>query len=232
MSNLPADHPSPQGSPPGPRAFAQAVGMILQAVGATVLFVTCCLCCGVAFFEGPIWQDQPSAQSVTPLDPAGARTAGQPPQSGLAVLLTTSSVGGLCLVGFGVGMQADRGRLPAVGAALTTTFMTLAYALAAFRLSQQGAPKGFLLLALAALIGVAILALLALPSMVQVLRHPSPGTAPPILDDPPDDPWARRRDKDGNLILTADQARRREKELLAELDRLRATADRKNAYPD
>lgn len=217
---------------PGPRAFAQGVGLLTQALGAVVLFVTCCLCCGVAFVEGDVWQNRSPAETTQarPQDPSSLA----PPSAtvGHAVLLATSAVGGLCLVGFGVGLQADRGRLPALGSAGTTLAMLAAYAFAVLRLVQGNAGFGFIFLGAALALAAAALCALTIPACAQVIRHPPENADPPVTDQAPDDPWARKRDSDGNLILTPEQAQRRERELLAELERLRARHDASSTPPD
>ncbi len=217
-------HPHAISAPeaPAPRAFAQGVGLLTQAVGAIVLFVTCCLCCGVAFVEGEVWQNRSPAEAIQarPHDPSSLSPSSA--TVGHAVLLAASAVGGLCLVGFGVGLQADRGRLPAIGSAASTLAMLAAYAFAILRLVQGNAGLGFIILATALALAAAGLCALTIPACAQVVRHPPENAAPPVTDEAPDDPWARKRDEEGNLILTPEQAQRREKELLAELQRLRA----------
>ena len=81
-------------------------------------------------------------------------------------------------------------------------------------------------------LAAAALCALTIPACAQVIRHPPENADPPVTDQAPDDPWARKRDSDGNLILTPEQAQRRERELLAELERLRARHDASSTPPD
>jgi hypothetical protein len=177
-------------SDPTPRAFARGVGFVMQAVGATGFILSTCACCGISAFAD---------HTVAPLD------------RGYFILLFATVVGSLALVGFGLGLQADRGRLPAIGTALTAVVLTFAYVGAGISLWMTAAPAVMVLLAaVMALIGVG-LSLLAWPAMIQVLVDPPKRAGPPTVSgDAYRDPWAEERPRDDSPTRQH-LARRREK---------------------
>ncbi len=115
-ANQPEDTPRD-----APRAFSRGLGFLLQGYGAAVLLLMGCLCAGIAFYEADAWQ---SGTLVAGLDTDAAAALGR---RATTALLIGSALSAFCLVGCGVGMQADRGVGPAIGAGVTNVVMVLVY---------------------------------------------------------------------------------------------------------
>lgn len=187
-----------------PRSFARGAGFVLQAVGASLFFLTTCACCGFAFVEGGgVWaglagNGEVNAPNETARDP-GAYT----------LLLLTSALGSLALVGFGVGQQADRGRFPAIGNAVTTAVMVALYVFSLMRLISSEVPIVWCLIAGGMALVSCVLCGLSFPALVQTLRHPASSDPPTVTADAFPDPWAEERPRDPSPARQ-DLLRRRE----------------------
>ena len=132
----------------GERSFSRGAGFLLQAYGAALLLIMTCTCAGFAFFEAGRWQTSGDAvvlnQSVEEQAMEGENAKIDVDQNeerqANMVLLLGSAVGAFCLIGFGVGMQADRGLFPAVGATVTGLVMMGAYGWSVAVLYGLGSP--------------------------------------------------------------------------------------------
>ncbi|MFG0329287.1 MAG: hypothetical protein ACF8PN_05245 [Phycisphaerales bacterium] len=201
-----------------PRAFAQGVGLLLQAIGGVTFFATTCTCCVTAFIGGGMWHSGP--ESIGP-PPAGPTE--NPVVMAQAAILLVSAVGSLCLVGFGVGIQSDRGRIPAFGAALTTLVMTGVYGVAAFTLFRAGGQWPAFIVATALTMLALGLTLLTTTAMVEVFVHPPPHPGPRTIPaEAYTDPLSVSADRTGDGTLKAEIRRKRERlrRQLEEIDEL------------
>ncbi len=202
------------------RTFSQGVGFIMQGIGATLFMLTTCACCGLAFWEGDA------------MHRGFANTTGGGPHDAAPLLLITTVLGSLALVAFGLGQQSDRGRVPAVGSAVTTSSMTVVYGLVVV-LASLGAHDGGGWPALAA---IALMVIMLFCSMLtwaaasQVLRHPPLSSeAPTVPADAFPDPLARPRPKhDSPAGGDIAKQRKRLEEELRSLDDLERQVRRQN----
>jgi protein-S-isoprenylcysteine O-methyltransferase Ste14 len=112
---------NPEATSP-PRAFAQGVGVLLQTVGMLMFLSSCCICSLGGVYD-PV---QTRGQVIFGVDEAAAtaapvwrRVLDDPGAGGLMLTVMFSTVGGLALAVFGLGMQSDKPR--AATAALTTS---------------------------------------------------------------------------------------------------------------
>lgn len=193
------------------RTFSQGVGFVMQAIGATLFMLTTCACCGIAFWEG-------DAMHRGYLDTSDVVTDVAP------LLLLTNVLGSLALVAFGLGQQSDRGRVPSIGAAVTTTAMTGLYGLVVGLGSLHAAAGLEWPVVVAGVLAVVFLACSALTWVAagQVWRHPPLSSAAPTVPaDAFPDPLARTREK-YDSPAQADIAKRRKRleEEMRDLDDL------------
>lgn len=201
------------------RAFSQGVGFIMQGIGAALFMLTTCLCCGLAFWEG-------DAMHRGFADTSGvARNEAAP-------LLITTVLGSLALVAFGLGQQSDRGRIPAVGTAVTTASMMLFYGVVVLGSGGTDGHRGGWPVIAAAVLAVIMLlfSLFTWTAASQVLRHPPASSHAPTV--PPDafpDPLARPREKHDSPA-EGDIAKRRTRleNELRDLDDLERQVKRQN----
>jgi len=180
------------------RGFSRGLGFILQGLGAAMLLFMTCTCCGVAFIEAGVWQTSGEAEAVE-RDAEGRPTGTLKPPSprdaarkrAYAVLLVGSAVGAFAMIGFGVGMQADRGRPAAVGSAATCTAMIGVYGWASWSLWSIGAPTMIVGLSVILTAILFLLAGAAWAAMVEVFRHPPRAAdVPSVPAEAFPDPWA------------------------------------------
>lgn len=227
MSDPSAEQPRPRadGEQPTPspaRAFSQGVGFIMQSVGAVfVLFMTCG-CCVLTFLESGRMHEM-GADAIAYSDVPGAYLA----------LMTVAGVGGFCLMGFGIGQQADRGQRPAIANASTATISMLISGIAAFTLYRSGEPVGVIVFGLVIFGVMTLLTALGWPAVVAVMRDPVPWHGPPTVPaEEYADPWSDATKQAKKARLDApptkeDLIARRKKLLdeLAELDDLEQRAE-------
>lgn len=142
-----------------PHAFARTVGYILQATGGIMLILSTCTCCGFAFVEGGKWHS------------VGTQFQ-EPDNLGLTILLLTVGVGAFCLVAFGLGMQSDRGKFPAVGSALTSIIMCVLFFYATWNIYRAGQPWYFFALSLFFLFLSLLISLFCISALVQIIKDP------------------------------------------------------------
>lgn len=97
-------------SAPPPRAFAQGVGVLLQTVGVILALSGCCICSTAG-----LWDQQEGGQNlmVQPDQLAGIaidRLLEKPARAGMMLTVVFSTIGGLAMAGFGLGMQSQTPR--------------------------------------------------------------------------------------------------------------------------
>ncbi len=137
MSSLPLsteeNHDSETIGPFPALAFAQGTGVVLQVVGGAFLMVCCCMC-STAFQWDPQWTLL-EAESIEPAPPRGrlADLVADPGKFGLMATVVASTVGGLGLLGFGLGLQTDKPRA-AWGAVICVCILLIAMLVAAYGL--------------------------------------------------------------------------------------------------
>ena len=215
------------------RSFSRGVGFLLQAYGAALLLVMTCTCAGFASFEASHWQASGEVAMVhQSVNKDGGKVVevavdeGRDQQRRVnIVLLLGSAVGAFCLIGFGVGMQADRGLFPAVGAMITGLVMSAAYGWCVDVMLGLGFSWWGLLFAL--LLGVLSLGvfLMSLGSVVEIFRNPPERCGPPTVPgDVFPDPWAKGKSADSSydqpIRESIEGERARLKKQLEELDEL------------
>jgi hypothetical protein len=131
MSESPSPNPraddegKPAAEPPPPRAFAQGTGLLLQTIGALLLMTNCCVC-STAFMWDP--QRPPAAAQENLADEDALsklrNMINEPGRTGLMLTIVGSTVCGLGMMGFGLGLQSDR-RRSAAGALVTCVLFML-----------------------------------------------------------------------------------------------------------
>lgn len=205
MPDAPAP-PPPPGSPatPPPRAFAQGTGVLLQTVGMILFFCSCCICALTPTWDERITSPMEIEQAIRDNRPGvhSIRAAlSSPARAGYVFTVTCSTLGGLALAGFGLGLQADRGR-SALGAVATAVGVESVLLLSGVGLWVGSAPIPATLLNLLMLLVYAILLAFCVAAYRQVKATPPPadidivppGTKIPYSfyhDDPPDVRLAR-----------------------------------------
>lgn len=96
---------------PPVRAFAQGTGILLQVVGVTLFLTTCCVCSS-AWVWDPIYttgemERQINEENVQPI-PTLRTMFKDPGTAGFSLMVAFSTVGGLAMAVFGLGLQADK----------------------------------------------------------------------------------------------------------------------------
>jgi hypothetical protein len=182
-----------------PRAFAQGTGVMLQAFGVILLLSTCCVC-SLSFLWDP--QRPPSLVDGDPSVEQTRRSSNltvlmdEPGRLGVMLTIMSTSVAGLAMAGFGLGLQAERLRA-AWGAAASTSlwFIVLVGAGVALWTGESSINARIWHMLLAAL--ALLLSGFAIAALRQVLADPPPADIdilPPDFkvpysiyhEDPPD----------------------------------------------
>lgn len=146
------------------------------------------------------------------------------------VFLLGSALSAFCLIGFGVGMQADRGVFPAFGAGLTNTAMILAYGFVSWQQFTATAAWWAILLPAIFMAVAFLFSILSYSAIAEVLRNP-PATslAPTVPAEAFPDPWATAKSADTSydqpLKESISKQRRRLRQQLDELDELEDRLD-------
>ena len=173
----PSPNPTETDAPVEPpvRAFAQGTGVMLQVVGIILFLVTSCMCVFAKVWDPPISKDAAKETLEKEADPLAAllAIAQQPDRLGKFLTVVISSVAGLSLAVFGLGLQSDKPR--AAWGAVTTAIIWLAALLTGGVLLWTGGGTiamriWNMLLALLAALVVAF----AIAALKQILRHPPP----------------------------------------------------------
>jgi hypothetical protein len=166
------DAPIP--SPP-PRAFAQGTGVFLQIVGMTLFLTTCCVCSSSGLWDPPMSKDETQEKLDQKQDPVitARRLFADPATAGLSLMVVFSTIGGLALAVFGLGLQSDKPR--AAWAAVATAAVWLAILIGAGACLWIGGAtvvakvwNALLLLVATIMLGFTVAALR------QVRQHPPP----------------------------------------------------------
>lgn len=220
------------------RRLARGLGYLLQGFGAALLLLMMCTCAGVAFIEAEVWQTSGDAElavndgeSAVSSDGAKLLNDDAPKErlrrKANVVMLVGSALGAFCLVGFGLGMQADRGWKPAAAAGVTCTVMFAGYGWAGWT-AWSVASVWWSVAFAAVLCGVSmILAIFSWSALVNILRNPPVETsAPTVPADAFPDPWAKSRSAESSYdeplkesIEKRRDALRKQLEDLEELER-------------
>jgi hypothetical protein len=189
-----ADTPA---SPP-PRAFAQGTGVVLQTVGMLLFLSSCCACAMTGTWD-PVNSPGQTIEQVRAGEPLVAtidRLFADPARAGYMIHVMSSTVGGLAMAVFGLGLQAERRR--AAWAAMSSVVVTAVLLLiAGVCLWIGGAAIVTKLWNAALVLVVALLAGFAWHALRQVRATPPPadvdvipkGTKIPYSfyhDDPPE----------------------------------------------
>jgi len=162
--------------PPPPRAFAQGTGVMLQTVGM-VLFLSSCLICSLSSWWHPMQDRGEVIEQVR----TGQTTGGnflrdirdRPVEAGYAMTVIFSTVGGLGLAVFGLGLQAER-RRAGIAAMVTATILMVILILAGALLWRGGAGWPARILHGVLTTTVAIVTMFTWYAMRQVLADPPP----------------------------------------------------------
>ena len=161
-----------------PRAFAQGTGILLQTVGG-ILFLSSCCVCSSAFLWDPQWsliqaqgfqeQQQGDGESLFP-----AHRLGEPARFGLMLMVMFTTVGGLAMMVFGLGLQAEK---PASGwAALVTNVLFLLILIAAGAALWSG-QASWAVRVWHGIVSVVVMVLLGftITALRQMIAHPPSG---------------------------------------------------------
>ena len=115
------DSPPPSVNADPPRAFAQGVGLVLQAVGMVLFLTTCCVCSLSGQWDrilsrGEVLELQ---QEQEPVSWAARDLIDRPAGAAMMLLTMFMTIGGLAMLAFGLGMQSHKPS-SALGALITT----------------------------------------------------------------------------------------------------------------
>lgn len=177
MEQLTPSEPAP------PRAFAQGLGVVLQAVGGLLFLVNCCVCSLSGLWNPNLTPEQAwHIRATTPEaidDPAVFLR--DPARLSVTVVVLVGTVGGLALATLGLGMQTDRAPAATAAAALATGLAVL-FAGATWGLWRGDVPWFFRLWHAGGLLALLVLTPMTWAAWRQVRRHPPP---PPDSSVPP-----------------------------------------------
>ncbi len=161
---------------PSPRAFAQGTGIYLQVVGVLLFLTTCCVCSSAVFWD-PVDTAGEMEQKVTvekqqPI-PTLQTMFKDPATAGFSIMIAFSTVGGLAMAVFGLGLQADKPKA-AAGAMVSVVVWALVLIGAGVGLwigdGSIGARLWHLLMMAIALLSLGFTA----AAFKQVRKHPPP----------------------------------------------------------
>lgn len=164
-------------TPPSPRAFAQASGLVLQVIGVILALGTCCWWSFAGLTDERI---RPTSQPDSLRDIVRA-SDGSRLWSMSAVCV--SFVGGLALAALGLGLQAEKRRSGAAASAVAGMGALFWFAYFGYALTY-GAGIGSLVWSLLMLVAWGLCAVLAVISADELRRNPPPadlGKAPADL---------------------------------------------------
>lgn len=169
-------HVPPQASA-APRPLARGTGLVLQVVGGILFLGACCVCSSAGLWD-PVLSRGDVAQQVLE---GGARPADWG-RFGAMVLVMFTTLGGLSMLVFGLGMQQDRPRAAAY-AVISLVILLAALAAAAAMLWTGHGPWVLRTADLVLLVIVASLLGLCIAAWREVRADPPP-EGPNVL--PPD----------------------------------------------
>ena len=162
-------------SKPPPRAFAQGTGVLLQVIGGILFFSSCCVCSAFGSWDPTMTRGQALnayAEDETP-GYTFATMFDQPGQAGVALHVAFSTVGGLGMMVFGLGLQAEK-RKSGWGAVIACAATTAVVAVAAVFLWSGDASWGYRLWNLVVMLVTAVLTGFSIAALRQMLRNPPP----------------------------------------------------------
>jgi hypothetical protein len=180
--------PDDAAEPPSPRRFAQGVGLLLQGVGGLLFFSTCCVCSMAWLVDPNLSQTQ--VVDLIQRDPhaiEGGHPLADPGRLGMVLNVMFTTVGGLGLMVFGMGLQSDKPRA-AWGALATNVLLLVLLVAAGVLLWIGGGAIGALIWNAALVMIVAGLLAFCVAALRQVIRHPPPkgmDILPPDWEPPP-----------------------------------------------
>lgn len=181
---LPPSAPAPAPKTPPPRAFAQGTGVMLQVVGMILFLSTCCVCSSSDSWEPPLstneMQEKLNEQKDIVITVRGMFR--DPATTGLSMMVVFSTVGGLALAVFGLGLQTDKPR--AGWAALITAIIWLLVLIVAGVCLWIGGASWFAKLWNLFLLVLAVLAVVFTAAALRQVRANPP---PPGMDILPKD---------------------------------------------
>ena len=171
-----ADSPAPTDpASPSPRAFAQGVGVVFQTAGV-IMALSSCVICALSGKWDPVSDRAQVLRQMQQGDMLGVpaeRLWHEPARAGLMLTVVFTTVGGLALAGFGLGLQSETPRA-AWGALISVTLLAAVLIAAGVGLWIGQAP--WLARCWHALLTGLVLVLLgfALVAWRQVMAHPPP----------------------------------------------------------
>jgi len=158
-----------------PRAFAQGTGVVLQVVGGILLFSSCCVCSVMGSWDPTMTRSD--AMQTYSHNPEVGYTFGQmlqqPGKLGVALHVATCTAGGLGMMVFGLGLQAEK-RRSGWGAVVATAATALFLLAAAVLLWTGDGAWAYRIWNLAVLLVVAVLCGFSVVALRQMLRCPPP----------------------------------------------------------
>lgn len=106
------NEPPPPPVTPPPRAFAQGTGIVLQTAGMLLFLSSCCVCSLTGLWDPVSTPAQTIEQmrSGEPVITTVDRLFTDPARAGYMLHAVGSTVGGLAMAVFGLGLQAERRR--------------------------------------------------------------------------------------------------------------------------
>lgn len=159
-----------------PRAFAQGTGLMLQVVGMCMFMSSCCVC-------SMGWLVDPSAspaQVAKLLDDKptivddSRNPFSTPGKTGVVLMIMFTSVGGLALTAFGLGLQTDKPKA-AWAATITSLLLVVIFIVAGVCLWRGGVtPVGMTINAVLIVLSVMITGF-CIAALKQIRQHPPSG---------------------------------------------------------
>ena len=165
------------GSDAPPRAFAQGTGVLLQTVGVILFLSSCCVCSLTG-----LWDPARSPSEVLPhgqtfvADDQQTRLRDlieHPGKTGFMLTVMGTTIGGLAMAVFGLGLQSEKPRA-AWGALTTTVCLTLVLIVAGIGLWVGHASIVVSLWHFLLVIVTLVLVGFCVGAMKQVLANPPP----------------------------------------------------------
>lgn len=160
-----------------PRAFAQGVGVVLQTAGVLFFLSSCCICATARMWERPPTQSEVIDQLAgdpTLVDRSLSDWLDDPGRTSVMLTVMFSTVGGLAMAGFGLGVQAERKRAPA-GATAVTAGLLVVLLVAAPGLWSGSSGWGMRAWHAFVCVVVALLLAMSVAAWRQFRTHPPPG---------------------------------------------------------
>ncbi len=168
MHEIPTPSATSSNAAPGPRPLTRGVGLVLQVVGGVLFLGACCICGSAGLWDPVMSRGEVAQQAVD----AAAMPADWG-RIGAMLLVMFTTVGGLAMLVFGLGMQQDRPRA-ATFALLSVALFLLVLIAAGAMLWRGGGPWGLRLANLGLLVTGACLLALCIAAWREVRADPPP----------------------------------------------------------